>query len=141
MSGRVILIVPPCLSALLDRENVAHVPVIGVDLTIAKFVRASNEKMRSRMDALRAKLKGRKGSQFRLEWEVHKMREVEDLRDSPTRPHPIVHYAIMRRNFMHLKRRRAAYSSSDSAIGALEPGFMSFTPIPMSSTGADANFN
>lgn len=26
-------------------------------------------------------------------------------------------------------------------MGALEPGFMSFTPIPMSSTGAGANFN
>lgn len=26
-------------------------------------------------------------------------------------------------------------------MGALEPGFMSFTPIPMSSTGAGANFS
>lgn len=36
---------------------------------------------------------------------------------------------------------RFFYNSSDRAMGALEPGFISFTPIPMSSTGAGANFN
>lgn len=40
-----------------------------------------------------------------------------------------------------ISTRNTAYNSSESAIGALEPGFMSFTPIPMSSTGAGANFN
>lgn len=34
------------------------------------------------------------------------------------------------------------HSSSDSAIGALDPGFMSLIlPIPMSSTGAGTSFN
>jgi len=39
-------------------------------------------------------------------------------------------------------RARGTHSSSESAIGALEPAFMSFIlPISMSSTGAGASFN
>lgn len=54
----------------------------------------------------------------------------------------IERYAIAYRDIiMHFGSKYIAYSSSESAIGALEPGFMSFTPIPISSTGAGANFN
>lgn len=69
-------------------------------------------------------------------------RVLEDLfMSKATRFHRVERYTITYRDIMHPDNQDIAYSSSESAIGALEPGFMSFTPIPMSSTGAGANFN